>query len=513
MAVRQRALSLLAWLPWFRPKTAEELSREAERRAIREQNAKLKRAALLYADIIRERLTRLGIAWEYTQRSGKSGFQEVKWRTVTFNTEAIYLEVDTVRLPRLVNSARLITDEVIQDLSLACRRPVTWSLDENTGLWYIIELEKNVRGIPSHVAYADMLSHYPKTAGPLDVPIGVGANRKYIYRNLAKFPHLLIAGTTGGGKSTWENAILCSLIRRNDPRRLKMVMVDLKGGNELSFYAGIPHLMTPIIETRERAIDALRLVRRVVDFRLSRFKGKFRDIAAYNFSHRAHPLPRIVFMIDEWGDMALDRKLGGEAEELLTGLAQRCRSVGVHIIVCTQFPKREVVSTRIKANMPARVAFSCADNNSSMVILDSSAATHLTPQGRMVFAWQSQQIECQAPYINDAMVAAIVADVIAGNITEVEDMGPDVTEQDILEFGLEELGGDLNKDKIFAHFRERGLTHSATQEMLRAMEGREVIVNGSLYRVAPSPGGPIPRRLLPVVEAESPNGGGMRNAE
>lgn len=503
MAAAKRTLSLLAYLPWFRPQTAEELSREAERKAIREQNAKLKRAALLYSDIIRERLTRLGISHEYAVRSGKTGYQEIKWRTITYNTEAIYLEVDTVRLPMRVNSGMLITQEVLQDLSLACRRPVTWHLNEDTGLWYIIELERNVRGIPGHVAYADVLEHFPATASGFDIPIGVGANRRYLYRNLTQMPHLLIAGTTGGGKSTWENAILCSLIRRNRPRNLKMVMIDLKGGNELSFYSGIPHLMMPIVESREGAIRALRFLRRVVDLRLSRFKGRHRDIGSYNFHNRAHPLPRIVLVFDEWGDMALDRKLGPEAEEVLTGLAQRCRSVGVHIVVCTQFPKREVISTRIKANLPARAAFSCADNNSSMVILDASVAQGLTPRGRMMFSWQGQMIECQAPFINDAMAQQIVADVIAGNITDVDDLSNDVTEQDLLEYALEELGGDLTKDKIFGHFRTRGLTLAAMSEMLKGLEGREVLVSGSLYRVLPSPGGPIPRKMVLVEPAPS----------
>lgn len=208
------------------------------------------------------------------------------------------------------------------------------------------------------------------------------------YADIDKMPHLLIAGTTGSGKSVCLHAILTSLLYKNFPQMLKLVIIDPKR-IELAAYNGIPHLLTPIIVERDKAIAALRWAAREMERRyefLSQFK--VRNISSYNAQivkgeHDERIMPYIVIVIDELADlMASSAK---EVEAAVVRLAQMSRAVGIHLIISTQRPSVEVITGLIKANIPCRIAFQVASLVDSRTILDMSGAEKLLGNGDMLF--------------------------------------------------------------------------------------------------------------------------------
>ncbi|MDP2966399.1 MAG: DNA translocase FtsK 4TM domain-containing protein [Pelolinea sp.] len=200
--------------------------------------------------------------------------------------------------------------------------------------------------------------------------------------DLAKMPHLLIAGTTGSGKSVCINSILCSLLMQCTPNELRLVMVDPKRV-ELTGYNGIPHLLTPVIVNHEKVVGTLQWMSREMESRYKKFaEVGARNIDDYNARH-ADKLPYIVVVIDELADLMM--LAPEETERNLNRLAQLARATGIHVIIATQRPSVDVITGIIKANFPARISFSVASGMDSRVVLDQVGAERLIGRGDMLF--------------------------------------------------------------------------------------------------------------------------------
>jgi len=227
-----------------------------------------------------------------------------------------------------------------------------------------------------------------KDSPPLFIPIGRDVSGTPISINLADMPHLLIAGTTGSGKSVCIGAIATALLMQNTPDKVKMIMLDPKMV-ELTRFNGIPHLMGPVETDPERIIGVLRWCTREMDRRYKLLEEHAaRNIDIYNERHGTRRrggeyLPYIVIMVDEIGDMMMSHP--DETEKSITRLAQMARAVGMHMIVATQRPSVDVITGLIKANFPSRIAFSVASGVDSRVILDTVGAEHLLGRGDMLY--------------------------------------------------------------------------------------------------------------------------------
>jgi S-DNA-T family DNA segregation ATPase FtsK/SpoIIIE len=218
--------------------------------------------------------------------------------------------------------------------------------------------------------------------------IGLGQNvaGQPIATDLTQMPHLLIAGTTGSGKSVCVNAIVACLLLQNTPETLKLVMVDPKRV-ELTGYNGIPHLVAPVVVDLERVVGTLQWAMREMD---NRYK-KLADVGARNINeynrkikgNGREPMPFIVIIIDELADLMMLSP--DETERGITRLAQMARATGIHMVIATQRPSVDVVTGLIKANFPARIAFAVASSTDSRVILDTTGAERLLGQGDMLF--------------------------------------------------------------------------------------------------------------------------------
>jgi len=218
---------------------------------------------------------------------------------------------------------------------------------------------------------------------PLSFGLGLNVSGNPENADLAKMPHLLIAGSTGSGKSICINSIIVSFLHNNSPERLRMILVDPKRV-ELSMYNGIPHLLSPVISDPGKAVNALKWAVKEMEDRLVKLQDEgARDIDSYNTKKGVEKLPHIVIIIDELADLMASNSNGIEAG--IVRIAQMARAVGIHLIVSTQRPSVEVITGLIKANIPARIAFRVASQIDSRTILDGSGAEKLLGNGDMLF--------------------------------------------------------------------------------------------------------------------------------
>jgi S-DNA-T family DNA segregation ATPase FtsK/SpoIIIE len=240
----------------------------------------------------------------------------------------------------------------------------------------------------SLVALRDVIEaeSFRKLRPPLRLGLGRDVSGRPISTDLVMMPHLLIAGTTGSGKSVCVNALIASLLLQNSPEALKLVMVDPKRV-ELTFYNGIPHLLAPVVVDLERVVPALQWVSREMDDRYRKFAREgVRNIAEYNTRMQAagqRGMNYLVVVIDELADLMM--LAPDETERVLTRLAQLARATGIHLVIATQRPSVDVITGLIKANFPARIAFAVASSVDSRVILDQPGAERLLGRGDMLF--------------------------------------------------------------------------------------------------------------------------------
>lgn len=238
---------------------------------------------------------------------------------------------------------------------------------------------------PEFVPIRKMLSspEMSKNENKLAVAMGLDVAGKPIVANIAKMPHILIAGQTGSGKSVCLNTFLGSILFRSSPSEVKFILVDPKRV-ELTGYNGIPHLLSPVIVEPEKVISALRWLLSEMDRRYKLFsEAGVRNIEGYNEMSGFQALPYIVFVVDELADVMLFSPV--EVEDSITRLAQMSRATGIHMILATQRPSVDVITGLIKANIPARVAFAVSSQVDSRVIIDTQGAEKLLGKGDMLF--------------------------------------------------------------------------------------------------------------------------------
>ncbi len=262
--------------------------------------------------------------------------------------------------------------------------------------------------------------NFTQTKSKLTLAMGKDINGRIVTADLATMPHVLIAGSTGSGKSVAINAMIMSVLYKATPQQVRLILVDPKRV-ELGMYEGIPHLFTPIITEPKLAANALRNAVREMERRLKLLASRsVRNIDQYNklFDNQTpslfedgeaeQPLPHMIIIIDELADlMMLDK---ANVEEAITRLAQMARAVGIHLVLATQRPSVDVITGLIKANVPTRISFRLATKVDSRTILDSNGAEALLGRGDMLFLppGTSRLQRLHAPFVTEKEIAAVV---------------------------------------------------------------------------------------------------------
>ena len=303
--------------------------------------------------------------------------------TITqFGVEPLYVETRNGRMKVRVNKIASLVD----DLALALAAPRIRIQAPVPGHSYVgIEVPNEEMTL---VALRDIIESEPfqRNKNPLKFALGKDVTGNPITTSIENMPHLLIAGTTGSGKSVCVNSILTCFLLHNTPDDLRLILVDPKRV-ELTSYNGIPHLLSPVVVEIDRVIGALQWMTREMDKRYHMFaQVGSRNINDYNAKMKLQggkKLPVLVIVIDELADLMMIAP--GETEQTITRLAQLARATGIHMILATQRPSVDVVTGLIKANFPARIAFAVASNTDSRVILDQPGAERLLGRGDMLF--------------------------------------------------------------------------------------------------------------------------------
>ena len=324
--------------------------------------------------------------------------------TITqFGVEPLFVETRAGRTRVRVSKIANLAD----DLALALAAPRIRIQAPVPGHSYVgIEVPNSESNRVTLVEVIDSKSFNQKKS-PLKIALGMNVSGEPVSSDLTGLPHLLIAGTTGSGKSVCVNSILCCLLLNNSPANLRLIMVDPKRV-ELTGYNGIPHLLSPVITDTEKVVGALQWVQREMDARYHRFSQMgTRNIAEYNKT-QADKFPYLVVVIDELADLMM--LAPDETERALTRLAQLARATGIHLILATQRPSTDVVTGLIKANFPARIAFAVASGIDSRVILDQPGAERLLGRGDMLFQAPdaAAPVRLQGVFITEQEIARTV---------------------------------------------------------------------------------------------------------
>jgi S-DNA-T family DNA segregation ATPase FtsK/SpoIIIE len=260
------------------------------------------------------------------------------------------------------------------------------------------------------VHLGDVFQEPPADWSPLTVWLGKDIAGRAIGADLAKMPHLLVAGTTGAGKSACVNAMLCSILLRATPHQVRVVLVDPKQV-ELNHYESIPHLLTPVITSPRMAANALQNLVKEMEQRYGTMSlARTRSLPELNRAREKRgepPLPYLLCVIDELADLMMVAP--ADVEDSVIRLAQKARAVGIHLVLATQSPRVDVITGMIKANVPSRIAFAVSSQTDSRVILDQNGAESLLGMGDMLFSpvGSSKVQRIQGAYIDEEQIAEL----------------------------------------------------------------------------------------------------------
>jgi len=515
-------ISRLAYTVWelrpWREKTPQEIERDEEMKRRQKMRRILRKEGAEYARRASNAYHRMGLSYipPLHQRSLINGVKKVRFSNIVAERNAIWLQIDTMKLPPGVDILSLVEDKRnLTNVSASLRHQVQGAYDVEKGAWLCIERGAGVRGIPQEVTYNKAMKLKPKNAHGLTIPLGETVNSKRIYRTLKDFPHLLVGGATGQGKTSYLNVILAAIIENNTPADIGIVLVDLKGGIEFEIYRGLPHLwkigarydadgneiedentIAPegIVGRSDRVIKLLERLKEEGERRLKFFKKeKVTSIDEYNAGRgRAKTkMQRIMIVFDEWARVSLGPN-GKQANLLLSDITATYRAVGFHVILATQTPTVQVVSRLIKTNFNARLAFGVPDITGSIVILDNKMATNLSPVGRAIFKMGIDNIETQVPYLKPGELRRIIAKAKADGGMAGEDH---ITTMELVKYSLDNLDGSLSVQSLYDQFNSRIGWNSLT-EKLKTLDDAIIPIAGREYIVAPGAGS-TPRRLVP----------------
>jgi S-DNA-T family DNA segregation ATPase FtsK/SpoIIIE len=337
---------------------------------------------------------------------------------------------------------------------------------------------------------------FKESTSKLTIALGKTIDGLNYVSDLSRMPHLLIAGTTGAGKSVGVNSLLVSILYRARPDEVKLILIDPKR-LELGLYEDIPHLATPIIVDPKKAARALRWAVAEMERRYKHLAGwGVRNIDGFNaeiarrngakdFDENGEawkPLPYIVIVIDELADLMMAS--GHEVEESITRLAQMARAVGIHLVLATQRPSVDVITGLIKANFPSRIAYRVASKIDSRTILDTNGAEHLLGRGDMLFLppGSSRLLRVHGAYVDELEINKIVAHIKAQWAPDYDET---ITQSDEEAMGLEDSGGE--RDELFEEalricVEMKRASTSVLQRRLRIGYGRAAAVLDQMER-------------------------------
>ena len=481
-----------------------------ERRALRQLNKQLDDDSRKIALMLTDTLTRLQFDhWLPKDRrpgvgaaifSGKRGHQVVRFDKRSGDETVARFHVDTENLPYGMRVTNLLEEWVEKELTVAIRLPVQVVIKSGRGVFIEVQRDGSLAGIPNSVPYSHAIEQMYQSDEPLEFVIGMAAGQQWVKFNLASAPHMLVAGTTGSGKSVFTNQMILTMVKRTSPADLKLWMVDLKGGIELTLFESLPHVDKFVTEAED--CDAMmgelvmELKRREV-----LLKGKASDIAGWNHlmaRQKEHQWARIVLVIDEYAQL---KALGAKAAlKKMAIILAKGRAFGIHVIAAMQVPNRDVIEGLIKHNITVRAAFNCADYHHSMNVIGNGDAFGLAGKGRFIFSLHGRLTQMQGPNLKPGEAKQLVEE-IKQYWAEGHTGAGQFDFNRILQHAIDNFQGQLPMRKLALAYAGT-VSRYQVENYLREIAGHVVEVRGKNYLVMQHPDNNRPRYLMALGASE-----------
>lgn len=489
---------------YFSKTAANKRKRDKERQIDPRLEKELTREAKWYARRIREAAANVEL--DYIMRGSDPDlidrvvFNKHKQKKISFtdivcSVDEILFRVDArpEALPRGLRIIDLEDPENVRTMAYSVGRNLHVRGNALAGLWYSLERDGSVGGIPSRVVLSpQLIAEIPKSEGPTAYIAGRGVRGRLVVDSWNRETNLLVAGSVGKGKSIWLNQLICTLIWRAKPSEVQMILCDMKGGADLQPYSGIPHLYEgrEIIERPAEMIPLFHDLKTIIEQRNAKLKaaGK-KSIKEWNYTHKDDKWPIILVIVDEIGQLLANpnHDLKQEGEDLLGNLLQISRSSGVFFVLCTQDIRGRIVTGFIKTNCDTRICFSVPNKPVSIMVIGDGQAARLSPKGRLAYLGDRDTEILQGPYIGLKSIRKIVKQVKARYGTSEEMEGEaGITHEDIVRYGLEQLDGSLAVKPLMDYFGNLGISEIRLRGMLKELDDRTIVIDGKPYHI-PAP--------------------------
>lgn len=462
--------------------------------------------SLIYYSMIRSVWRGLKTCHHVRYRDKKQVIETPEIERITVTDNVIYFKILTSEktlfgyrwtLPYNVYIQDLMSDETLGNIQAATGREIKAAFPEKGkeqvhGYWYALNRTDTPNGILLEVAYSEVMRHYPDDyKSRVVIPVGVGEGNKIKFINFNDYPHWLVAGSTGTGKSNLINVIFCALISNYIPAELRIVAVDLKGGVELSIYEHIPHLLGSVVQDPEALADRLSQLEAEMATRFALLKAVgARDLYTYNQRAKEY-LPRIIVIIDEFASTVDQGDITKRIHNSILQLTSKGRAVGINIIICTQDPRVDIVPGKIKANCVIRIAGRTASTDNSRAIIGSGEAAKIADvRGRMLLKIEQLPIEIQTPKIEDSDIKLAIdhavgtGDAPPMQLPEATHSEQRYTPERIIELSITHLGGLISARPVWEELKESGITLGEVRKIVEGIWNRdEIVSNGVTYKI------------------------------
>lgn len=454
----------------------------------------LKDEAKAYERLIISRWNRLGYCHRYT-KGNKTHVDSVRFSEVGITLDAIYLKIDTsyktamggwdTAIPQGVSVlGQLLDPKTLDELSVVCQRQVT-GVNNHNGSWVVVNRLNTSDGLLTKVLYRDVMTRYPGEHH-INMPICVGVtyNRRLEWMRLQDYPHWLIGGITGSGKSNMVNVLLCTLISQQSPQDLRICFVDLKGGVEFDYYSNIPHLHGGIVTDIKDVPGLLMQIEGVMADRIKAFRGVARSYDVFRAKRPNIYMPRIICAFDEVATIMGNGEHSKRIVASLRELTRKGRAFGIHMIYVTQRPDAQSLDPQVKANLAVRLSGRLPTSADSVTILGNAHARDVSSNpGRMIVEYGLEPLQVQTPYISDDDIKLALEKAMQFPLPPPLPIPESVvidqhwTPERIAELSIKYLDGNISVDRVYNEVKE-DLSRAKTRELVETIWDMESVQVG-----------------------------------
>jgi S-DNA-T family DNA segregation ATPase FtsK/SpoIIIE len=486
--IRQRILD--------NPAVIERANAEAKSSLIQQEEAHA------YEQLIIDRLTSMGYCYRWNDKRGNKRVDEVYFSEAHITMDAVFFKIAAsyrtmfggykTQMPQGVRIQDLIHEDTLLELSYACQRQVTAKSNLTGGAWIVVHRLDTNDGLLNQVGYAAVMKSYPqKHHERLPLCVGVAYHRQVQWLNLGDYPHMLVAGFTGSGKSNFVNSIICNLISMHSPEEVRLVLVDLKDGLEFDSFGHIPHLHGQVVDKISALADTLQELEVIMQDRNHLMRGKAKRIQEWNAKYPDKKLPRIICIIDEVASIMGQGESTKRINHSLRQLTAKGRAPGIHIILSTQRPSVDAIDGGIKVNLAARIVGRMPSHTDSLTVLGSGDAKELSAvPGRMILQIGPDPMPVQTPLIDEGDIVQALKTAMEYPVPEPLPVpeGINLTEEwtpeKIIALSLNHLGGTISHKAVWDEIKEDGgLSRNQVRQMLERIWAQECITHdGKTYQ-------------------------------